>query len=62
MKHHHPNLNFNCLNNIYRSLYDIPIMVFAFDYSNVLLYSSIMIILILLCIMLVAFSALKEHV
>ncbi|MCI7602057.1 MAG: FtsX-like permease family protein, partial [Mollicutes bacterium] len=47
---------------IYRSLYDIPIMVFVFDYSNVLLYSSIMIILILLCIMLVAFSALKEHV
>lgn len=47
---------------IYRSLYDIPIMVFVFDYSNVLLYSSIMIILILLCILLVAFSALKEHV
>lgn len=47
---------------IYRSLYDIPIMVFVFDYSNVLLYSSIMIILILLCIMFVAFSALKEHV
>ncbi len=47
---------------IYRSLYDIPILVFVFDYSNVLLYSSIMIILILLCILLVAFSALKEHV
>ena len=46
---------------IYRSLYDIPIMVFVFDYSNVLLFSSIMIILILACIMLVAFSALKEQ-
>ena len=23
MKHHHPNLNFNCLNNIYRSLFDV---------------------------------------
>ena len=48
--------------HIYRSLYDIPQMVFLFDYSSVLMFSSIMIVMILVCIALVAYSALKEHV
>lgn len=48
--------------HIYRSLYDIPQMVFLFDYSSVLMFSSIMIVMILVCIALVAYAALKEHV
>lgn len=47
---------------IYRSLYDIPSMVFLFDYTSVLIFSSIMIVMILGCIALVSFSVLREHV
>lgn len=47
---------------IYRTLYDIPSMVFLFDYTSVLIFSSIMIVMIIGCVALVSYAALKEHV
>lgn len=47
---------------IYRTLYDIPQLIFEFDYASVLFFSSLMILMIVGAALLIVHSNLKENV